>query len=69
MKLNFKAAILEKNNTPLTIRKINFTGNLERGQVLVKLKFTGICGKQIDEIKALEISWKSSRVGRQLGIN
>ena len=53
MNLNFKAAILEKNNTPLTIRKINFTGNLERGQVLVKLKFTGICGKQIDEIKGI----------------
>ena len=53
MILNFKAAILEKNNSPLKIRKINFTGNLKRGQVLVKLKFTGICGKQIDEIKGI----------------
>lgn len=53
MILNFKAAILEKNNSPLTIKKINFSGNLKRGQVLVKLKFTGICGKQIDEIKGI----------------
>ena len=51
MILNFKAAILEKNNSSLAIRKVNFSGSLKRGQVLVKLKYSGICGKQIDEIK------------------
>ena len=42
---------MEKNNSSLAIRKINFSGNLTKGQILVKLKYSGICGKQIDEIK------------------
>ena len=49
--LSFKAAIIEKKNKPLAIKTISFNGPLRIGQVLVKLRFTGICGKQIDEIE------------------
>lgn len=48
--LTFKAAILEKNNQPLTISNVTFDGPLEIGQVLVKVSYSGICGKQIEEI-------------------
>ncbi|MDC0442682.1 zinc-binding dehydrogenase [Gammaproteobacteria bacterium] len=48
--LKFKAAVLRKISEPLTIEEITFKGPLQRGQILVKLLFTGICGKQIEEI-------------------
>ena len=48
--LQFRAAVLEKNMSPLVFRDINFTGPLLEGQVLVKLFYSGICGKQIEEI-------------------
>jgi S-(hydroxymethyl)glutathione dehydrogenase / alcohol dehydrogenase len=48
--LKFRAAVLEKNNSPLIIREINFSGPLMPGQVLIKLYYSGICGKQIEEI-------------------
>ena len=46
----FKAAILVNNNKPLIIDKIVFNGPLKVGQVLVKVRYSGICGKQIEEI-------------------
>ena len=49
----FKAAILEKNNSELVIRDIFFKDELKKGQIFIKLKYTGICGKQIDEIKGI----------------
>ena len=49
----FKAAILEKNNSELVIRDIFFKDVLKRGQIFIKLKYSGICGKQIDEIKGI----------------
>ena len=49
----FKAAILKKNNSQLAIHNISLYGKLKRGQILVKLKYSGICGKQIDEIKGV----------------
>ncbi len=49
--LQFKAAILEKNNTPLTIGEVVFEGPLQAGQVLVRIHYSGICGKQIEEIQ------------------
>lgn len=52
--LSFKAAIIEKKNKPLAIKTISFNGPLRIGQVLVKLRFTGICGKQIEEISGLD---------------
>lgn len=51
--LKFKAAILEKNNSPLAIHEISFIGPLQPGQILVKIHYTGICGKQIEEIDGL----------------
>jgi S-(hydroxymethyl)glutathione dehydrogenase/alcohol dehydrogenase len=51
--LTFKAAVLEKNEAPLAIRNITFLGPLSVGQVLVKMFYTGICGKQIEEIDGL----------------
>ncbi len=51
--ISFRAAILEKNNSPLVMDTVTFDGPLEPGQVLVKIHYTGICGKQIEEIKGV----------------
>lgn len=45
-----KAAILVKLNTPLVISEIELPSNLDYGQVLVKIHYSGICGAQINEI-------------------
>lgn len=50
IKKKFKAAILSKINSKLKVKKIEIKTNLKKGQVFVKLKYSGICGKQIDEI-------------------
>lgn len=47
----FKAAILKKINNKLFIHKILLKDELKKGQIFVKLKYSGICGKQIDEIE------------------
>lgn len=44
------AAILTKVNAPLTIADDVVMPELAPGQVLVKMRASGICGKQIDEI-------------------
>lgn len=44
-----KAAILETINGPLVVADVA-TGALERGQVLVKILVSGICGSQLQEI-------------------
>ena len=49
----FKAAILEKNKSKLTICNISLSGKLKKGQILVKLIYSGICGKQLDEIEGV----------------
>jgi len=48
--IKFKAAILAENNQPLIIDRVEFEGPLKVGQVLVKVEYSGICGKQIEEI-------------------
>lgn len=48
--LTFKAAILQEIGKPLVIDNIEFKGPLVDGQILVKMKYSGICGKQTDEI-------------------
>ena len=53
LKKKFFAAILKKNNSKLAIEKIGFYEKLRKGQVLIKLKYSGICGKQIDEIEGI----------------
>lgn len=47
-----KAAILTESKAPLTIDEIDLPAELEAGQVLVELQYTGICGAQINEIDA-----------------
>jgi Zn-dependent alcohol dehydrogenase len=45
-----KAAVLEQLNSDLSIKDVELT-NLKRGQVLVKVLVSGICGSQLHEIK------------------
>jgi Zn-dependent alcohol dehydrogenase len=52
--ITFKAAILEKINSPLLLQDVTFDGPLDFGQVLVKLIASGICGKQIEEIQGIQ---------------
>ena len=47
-----KAAILTKSKQPLIIDEITFPNELEFGQVLVDVHYSGICGAQINEIDA-----------------
>ncbi len=49
--LTFNASILEQNNHPLVIDQVEFAGPLLPGQILVQIHYSGICGKQIEEIK------------------
>jgi len=48
------AAILVEQNQPLEIEYIEFPEELEVGQVLVKLHYSGICGSQLGEIKGVK---------------
>ena len=41
-----KAAILEESRKPLTVGKVELPSELQFGQVLVKLHYSGICGAQ-----------------------
>ncbi len=49
-----KAAILVESKKPLVIEDIDLPNNLEFGQVLVDLHYSGICGAQINEIDAVK---------------
>lgn len=44
-----KAAILVKQNEPLVLAEVDVP-HLDFGQVLVRLAYSGICGKQLEEI-------------------
>lgn len=48
----FRAAILENTNQPLVVRRLHIP-NVNFGQVLVKLSYSGICRSQIMEMKGL----------------
>lgn len=50
--LHFKAAILEKSKSPLIVDEVSVNTELLPGQILVKLKYSGICGKQVEEVDA-----------------
>lgn len=50
IKKKFKAAVLNKIKENLKIREIELNSRLLKGQIFVKLIYSGICGKQIDEI-------------------
>lgn len=47
-----KAAILVESNKPHVIDEIQYTSELQYGQVLVKILYSGICGAQLNEINA-----------------
>ena len=49
-----KAAILVKSKEDLVIRDIELPKKLFFGQVLVKIKYSGICGAQLNEIDAVK---------------
>ena len=49
-----KAAILVQSKKPLVIDEINFQEKLKKGQVLVEMIYSGICGSQIGEIDAVK---------------
>ena len=45
-----KAAILVNLKEELVVDEVNLPSNLDVGQVLVRLKYSGICGSQLGEI-------------------
>ena len=49
--MKFTAAILTEHNKELDIEELSINNKLSYGQVLIKMISTGICGKQIEEIK------------------
>jgi len=50
----FKASYLYKHKKNLKISKLLFNDKLRKGQVLVKLKYSGICGSQVGEISGIK---------------
>ena len=52
--LNFRAAVLFKQNNNLKIISIKSKNKLSRGQVLVKIFYSGICGSQLGEISGVK---------------
>ena len=48
----FQAAILERSREPLVVDGVSLPDLLSAGQVLVRLRYSGICGAQIGEIAA-----------------
>ena len=49
-----KSAILVKSKKPLVIDEVILPKELEFGQVLVKIFYSGICGSQINEIDSIK---------------
>ena len=47
---NMKAAILVELNKPLVLTEVGLPPALEAGQVLVKVRYSGVCGSQLGEI-------------------
>ena len=48
----FQAAILEQSRQPLVVDVVERADQLQAGQVLVKVQYSGICGAQLNEIAA-----------------
>ena len=48
------AAILVEQNKPLIIDEVRLPKTLDFGQVLVRLRYSGICGSQLGEIKGVK---------------
>ena len=54
MNLKIQAAILSNQKKPLLIKRIYLKNPLSKGQVLIKIKYSGICGSQIGEIDGVK---------------
>ena len=52
--ISIEAAVLQKNNSDLIIKKIFHNNVLKKNQILVKLFYTGICGSQLGEIHGVK---------------
>jgi|TARA_B100001971_G_C18256890_1_gene582925 S-(hydroxymethyl)glutathione dehydrogenase/alcohol dehydrogenase len=50
----FRAAILVESKKPLVVDEIELPEQLQFGQVLLKVHYSGICGAQINEIDAVK---------------
>ena len=48
--MRFEAAVLTATGRPLEVAELTFDEQLQAGQVLVKVLYSGICGSQIGEI-------------------
>ena len=53
--LSMQAAVLTTLRCSLEIKKIDLPKKLERGQVLVKMAYSGICGSQLGEIEGVKL--------------
>ncbi len=49
-----RAAILEKIGAPLTVADVDLPTDMKRGQVLVRVLCSGICGSQLQEIDGIK---------------
>ena len=49
-----KAAILAYQKKPLLVEYIGMPEKLLRGQILIKLKYAGICGSQLGEVDGVK---------------
>ncbi len=49
-----KAAILEKIGAPLTVADVDLPTEMKRGQVLIRVLCSGICGSQLQEIDGIK---------------
>lgn len=56
-KILLKAAVLKKIGADLEIEELNIP-ELSRGQILVDIKFSGICGAQINQKKGIKLNKK-----------
>ena len=52
--MKFNAAILVESRQPLVVDEISLDKPLAAGQVLVRIRYSGICGAQINEIDAVK---------------
>ena len=52
--MKLKAAVLFKQKKPLKVVNINFDQKLKKGQILIKVLYSGICGSQIGEISGVK---------------
>lgn len=50
----FQAAVLEEQRKPLNIRTLEVPQHLSVGQILVRVKYSGICGAQLGEIAGVK---------------